>query len=65
VQGRFTLKLSDSLDITGLAKPGFSGGNHLPSPHCETITLSFAKPDGMGITPAISPGQSNWPGLFS
>lgn len=33
-------------------------------PHCETITLSLAKPDGMGITPAISPGQLDWPGFF-
>ena len=30
----------------------------------ETIHLSFAKPDGMSIKPAVNPGQSNCPGFF-
>ena len=47
-----------------VTNPGKTGSNHLLLSHCETITLSFAKPDGMSITPAVNPGQSSWPGFF-
>lgn len=56
---RFNLQMSDSSDISWVTSPGLTGSNHLLPPHCETMTLSFAKPDGMGITSAISPDQSN------
>ena len=32
--------------------------------HCETITLSLAKPDGMGLMLAINPGQLRLSGVF-
>jgi hypothetical protein len=52
------------LDVNWVTNPGKSGSNHLLPTHCETITLSFAKPDGMGLMPAINPGQVNCPGFF-
>jgi hypothetical protein len=47
-----------------VTNPGKTGSNHLLLSLCETITLSFAKTDGMSITPAVNPGQPSWPGFF-
>ncbi len=58
------LQMSDSSDVNWVTNPGITGSNHLPPTHCETINLSFAKPDGMGLMLAINPGRSNWPGFF-
>jgi len=54
----FNLQLSVQSDASRVTSPGQNGRNHLCLSHCETITLSFAKPDGMGLMPAINPGQS-------
>lgn len=55
---RFNLQLSVQSDASRVTSPGQNGRNHLCPSHCGTITLSFAKPDGMGLMLAINPGQS-------
>jgi len=62
-QSGLNLQLSDLLDVSG-NQPGKTGSNHLLPTHRETIHLSLAKPDGMGLMLAINPGQFNWPGFF-
>lgn len=45
---RHTLHLSDYSGVHQVTNPGKSGGNHLLSPHCETMTLFFANPQRHG-----------------
>ncbi len=47
-----------------VTNPGITGSNHLLPPHCETSTLSFANPDGMGINARCQPRLVNLTGVF-
>jgi hypothetical protein len=47
-----------------VTNPGKTESNHLLSPHCETIHLSFANPDGMDINARRQPRPVQLAGVF-
>ena len=61
---RHNLDLSVNSGAHQVTNPGKSGGNHLLSPHCETITLSSANPDGMDIDVRRQPRPTRLVGVF-
>jgi len=63
-QQRFNLQLPVHSGIQPGNQPRKIWKQSLAFTALETIHLSFAKPDGMSIKPAVNPGQSNCPGFF-
>jgi hypothetical protein len=62
--GRRNLQLPVHSGIYRVINPGKPGSNHLLSPHCETMTLSFANPDGMTINGRRQPRPTCLAGVF-
>ena len=63
-RSRFNLQLPVDSGSQPGSQPRKIWKQSLASTALETIHLSFAKPDGMSIKPAVNPGRFNCPGFF-